>query len=774
MRLHGPIADSHKPPLNSAFSTLEIHISCAVPEGDFVISVNTASNAETGRRRTKAPPPTPGTSACRADNDRAPLFVLAITGLALSLLVFGLSLRTQALRVDAELARRAGVAANTLRPRLNAELARLATVTNFVNARDKAPHSEFNRFVVSQNATSNSGGTLGWAPEVTRESRDEFQDRIKAESGDVWQIRDSTADGSHQPAEDRPLHYPLATKPRNDEAGKLISGLDLAGIPTLRTVIDRAQNTRRLAIAPPSTLSGAQGSYLWAIDPVFDSSPGDSIGSQLAGFAVGVWSVKALIGPAFRERDNGSFGVDVIDATDDNAGEIIWSRKTGRVPGSVRPLVWLWQLTGGSQAHWNTSLSVGDRRWALAAHSGPRLLDATLTWTPWALLLSGLLLTSIAAAAMNFIQNQNRQLVFVRRKLERERRESGIREARLGEVLEIEKGERRRAEEGVFREKQQFRLMFNAVPAMIWYKDTKNRFLLVNESAARPTGQTVDEIEGKPCSEIFPERAYNLYRDDLEIIQSGRPKLGIEEKIENPDGKTLWVRTDKLPEYDAMGRVVGILVFSLEISEQREAKSEILRLNEELEERVVERTQQLARTDREMESFAYSVSHDLRTPLRSIDGFSHILLEEHGDEFSDGARSMLDRVRAASQLMGHLIDDLLTLTRVGRGSLRRESVDLSALAQTIAEDFIHGEPGRDVGFSIQESPLAVGDPTLLRTVMENLLGNAWKFTSKLEDAAHIEFGHDSTPPPDPDPQRNSGSGAFYVRDNGVGFDMVFA
>jgi signal transduction histidine kinase/ActR/RegA family two-component response regulator len=182
-----------------------------------------------------------------------------------------------------------------------------------------------------------------------------------------------------------------------------------------------------------------------------------------------------------------------------------------------------------------------------------------------------------------------------------------------------------------------------------------------------------------------------------------------------------------------------------------------------LEERVAERTAELAAVNKELEAFAYSVSHDLRAPLRSIDGFSQVLLEEYDDGLDADGQNYLRRVRAASQRMGELIDDLLRLSRVTRAEMIREKVDLSALAQEVAAQLQETQPERQVEFVIAEGLVANGDARLLRVVLENLLGNAWKFTGK-QTCARIEFSCTET----------DGKPAYFVRDSGAGFDMAYA
>jgi len=172
---------------------------------------------------------------------------------------------------------------------------------------------------------------------------------------------------------------------------------------------------------------------------------------------------------------------------------------------------------------------------------------------------------------------------------------------------------------------------------------------------------------------------------------------------------------------------------------------------------------ELEHVNQELEKFAYSVSHDLRAPLRSIDGFSQALLEDYKDRLDLEGQDYLGRIRAASQRMAAMIDSMLQLSRIGRSEMRREKVNLSAIAQDIAFELKAASPERTVQFIIEEGIVAVGDPVLLRIVLENLIGNAWKFTQNHE-RANIEFGI----------KEESTRSVYYVRDDGVGFDMNHA
>lgn len=194
--------------------------------------------------------------------------------------------------------------------------------------------------------------------------------------------------------------------------------------------------------------------------------------------------------------------------------------------------------------------------------------------------------------------------------------------------------------------------------------------------------------------------------------------------------------------------------------ERIRAQEEIVRLNRDLEKRVRDRTEQLEAANRELEAFCYSVSHDLRAPLRTIRGFTEALMELSADQLDARGRDFLRRTSEAAQQMDRLVDDLLKLSRVGRSEVRRQMVNLSALAGSIVEELRRADPLRPVEVVIAPDLVAYGDERLLRIALENLLRNAWKFTGKRADAK-IALGRDNT-------------GAFFVRDNGAGFDMAYA
>ena len=230
-----------------------------------------------------------------------------------------------------------------------------------------------------------------------------------------------------------------------------------------------------------------------------------------------------------------------------------------------------------------------------------------------------------------------------------------------------------------------------------------------------------------------------------------------------PGGRVKYVRQQGKTEYDG-DRPLRSLGTVHDITEVRVARQALQQLNEELESRVSERTSELAQANRELEAFTYSVSHDLRTPLRSIHGFASVLEEDEAQGLSEAGHKHLRRIQDSSRRMGQLITDLLSLAHLSRAPMQQVPVDLSELALAVAGELQRTEPEREVDWHLQDGLQAMADPGLMRVVLQNLLGNAWKYTSQTPDA-RISLTLE---------QRAGGMATLCVRDNGAGFDMAYA
>lgn len=322
--------------------------------------------------------------------------------------------------------------------------------------------------------------------------------------------------------------------------------------------------------------------------------------------------------------------------------------------------------------------------------------------------------------------------------------------------------DRYREREAQVRESEnRFRRLLELAPDGIIIVDREGRITLANTQAHTMFGYTAEELLGQPVELLVPEqarRAHVAHRAAYQVQPRTRPMgVGLELSGRRKDGSLFPVEISLSPMETEDGRLIISVV--RDITDRRRAEARIQALNEDLARRYAE----LEAANRELEAFSYSVSHDLRAPLRAIDGFSQALLEDCELRLDDQGRDYLRRIRAATRRMGDLIDDLLALSRVTRQEMRRERVDLSALARSVVAQLRRLEPARSVEVVIADGLEAEGDSHLLRLVLENLLGNAWKFTGR-QPEARIEFGavdEGSRP-------------AFFVRDNGVGFDMAYA
>ncbi|UQA58290.1 PAS domain-containing protein [Polyangium aurulentum] len=273
------------------------------------------------------------------------------------------------------------------------------------------------------------------------------------------------------------------------------------------------------------------------------------------------------------------------------------------------------------------------------------------------------------------------------------------------------------------------------------------------------------ELNGESAMSFYPEEERPRVIEAFVRAQERGEPFDIEVPFTTARGNARWVRVISRPHIDADGQVIEVAGSCQDITERKEAEQAIRDLNAKLEQRVRERTAELEASMAELETFSYSVSHDLRAPLRGIDGFSKALLEDYGETLDDRARSYIDRVRNAASRMGRLIDDLLQLSRVTRKPVERTRVDLSALAASVGEELLATWPGREVELSIEPALAVRADPGLLRIALVNLLDNAFKFTSK-HQKARIQVGAM--------PACGARPSGFFVRDDGAGFDMEYA
>ncbi len=313
---------------------------------------------------------------------------------------------------------------------------------------------------------------------------------------------------------------------------------------------------------------------------------------------------------------------------------------------------------------------------------------------------------------------------------------------------------------------QQNRELLNAIiegtTDAVFVKDVNGRYLLLNKASLQMTGKELSEILGRDDTELFSsEEARRVMEEDQRVLRNNAVSV-VEHEIASLKGERILVEVTKGPLHDKEGNVVGVFGISRDITQTRRMAEELSLLNEELERRVVERTARLEAAMKEQETFSYSVSHDLRGPLRHINSYTSIVLEEYGSHLPPDGKQYLERVCASTRRMGTLIDDLLELSRIGRSELNKVPVNLSEVARSIGSKLQDAEPQRRVEMLIEPDLEVHGDRGLLEQMLENLVANAWKYSS-VRETARIEVG------------RSGGAlkGTFFVRDNGAGFDMAY-
>ena len=324
-----------------------------------------------------------------------------------------------------------------------------------------------------------------------------------------------------------------------------------------------------------------------------------------------------------------------------------------------------------------------------------------------------------------------------------------------------------RAREAAARERESvFRALFDQRSIGVAHVETATgRLLRVNERFAEIVGHGCEELVGLSFSDLTDP--VDRERDDelvIALLEGRRPNESIDVRYVRRDGSFVWVTASVSPMWATGETPSTHIVMALDVTERKGAEERMADLNAELERRVARRTELLTEANRELEAFSYSVSHDLRAPLRAIDGFSRILSEEKGRQLDDEGRRLLGIVSGNARKMGRLIDDLLTFSRSSRAEMRRTGVDMTSLARAaFAEARLAAPSGERVELRLADLPPAQGDPDLLRQVWVNLVGNAVKFSALVEaPVVEIEGAVE---------ERRI---VYRVRDNGAGFDMAYA
>jgi PAS domain S-box-containing protein len=324
--------------------------------------------------------------------------------------------------------------------------------------------------------------------------------------------------------------------------------------------------------------------------------------------------------------------------------------------------------------------------------------------------------------------------------------------------------ERRRGEELLHASEEKYRALIESTSDWIWEVDAHGCYVYSSPRVLDILGYRPEEVIGKSCLELMPiSEALRLRPLVGQIFAAQAPIQNLQDLNLHRDGHPVMLETCGVPVFDDSGRFTGYRGIDRDISQRKRAEEELLKHREHLEELVAERTAALEATNRELEDFLYSVSHDLRTPLRAIDGFSGQFEKKYRDSIDADGRRLIKVVRSNTARMSQLLDDILAFSRSGRTELRETDVDMSRLVETLWQELEPARCGRKVDFNLGLLPCARGDPMMLRQVWLNLLGNAIKFTRSRAEA-RIDLSGTLA----------DGELSYRIRDNGVGFDPAYA
>ena len=331
-------------------------------------------------------------------------------------------------------------------------------------------------------------------------------------------------------------------------------------------------------------------------------------------------------------------------------------------------------------------------------------------------------------------------------------------------VVIQEMSDRRSAQEALQQSEQKYRTLHEKMMDAFVLSDMQGHIVEFNRSYQEMLGYSPEELYQLTFVDLTPEKWHAM---EAAIVQEQILKHGFSDVYEKEyiakNGNIIPIEMRTYLMKDLQGNNTGMWAIIRDISERKKTEALIMELNENLEEKVELRTRQLVAANKELETFSYSVSHDLRAPLRALDGFSLAVLEDYSEKLDQEGKQHLARIREASQKMAKLIDAMLLLSRVTKSEIRFSTVNLTELAEDIAEDLDKILPKRDVSWKISPGMVATADPVLMKSALENLLGNAWKFTSKHANAV-IEMGT----------LLENGDVVYYIKDDGAGFDMQYA
>ena len=319
----------------------------------------------------------------------------------------------------------------------------------------------------------------------------------------------------------------------------------------------------------------------------------------------------------------------------------------------------------------------------------------------------------------------------------------------------------KRMEEALTASESRFRSLAESAPIGIYQLDLQGNALYANSRWSAMSGYSFEESSGLRWLQALHPDDRESARQHFRAAREQHTGTGFEFRFVQPSGRIVWCITRISPLFDRDGQLYGYVGSNEDITERKLAEQAIRELNESLEVQVRQRTEQLAATNRELESFTWSVSHDMRAPLRSIDGFANALAEDETERLSEQGKSYLVRIRSGVARLNDLVNAFLQLSRLSSSELRRTDVDLTAMSEEILAELASQQPQRQLRRSIAAGLRIHADPAQLRILLTNLLSNAWKFSANQPASEIRVYGSEQ-----------NGETIYHIEDNGAGFDMA--